>query len=272
MWIPELLQAPSSPHSLRPEIGEQWQKPPQGNHSARQTRTIHGPRQRELLPHLTLSTVPSHPFPARGRGNRSRRQTSRPAPGRPPFPRPALLPPPLQRRALTATSRTRVRDCGKFQTACRALRKEEWAEHRERERAPDNRSAGGAVTHAGTESHHACSAPAQAGGRSAQAPRTGGRRAEPPRAQSACGCGARGEPRWAGPCPLRPALIRSPRSAARGSAADGLLELRAGLGDCGLWRPFSSGKARRRCEGAAPSSRPASPFLGRQRREGGCSL
>lgn len=44
-WIPESLQAPSFPHSLRPEIGEQWQKPPQGNHSARQTRTVHGPQQ-----------------------------------------------------------------------------------------------------------------------------------------------------------------------------------------------------------------------------------
>lgn len=78
---------------------------------------------RELLPHLTLSTVPSHPFPVRGSGNRSCRQTTRSAPGRPLLPRPALLPPPLQRRALTATSRTRVRDCGKFQTACRALRR-----------------------------------------------------------------------------------------------------------------------------------------------------
>lgn len=91
---------------------------------------------RELLPHLTLSTVPSHPFPVRGWGNRSWKQTTRSAPGRPLLPRPALLPPPLQRRALTATSRTRVRDCGKFQTACRALRNEEGAgaEGKERER------------------------------------------------------------------------------------------------------------------------------------------
>lgn len=110
---------------------------------------------RKLLPHLTHSTVPYQPFPVRGWGNRSCRQTSRSAPGRPPLPRPALLSPPLQRQAFTATSRTRVRDCGKFQTACRALRKEEGAgaEQRERERAPDSRITGDTATHAGTGSH-----------------------------------------------------------------------------------------------------------------------
>lgn len=39
-------------------------------------------------------------------------KTSRTAPGRPPVPRPTLLPPPLQCRAVTATSRTRVGNSG----------------------------------------------------------------------------------------------------------------------------------------------------------------
>ncbi|XP_064277308.1 uncharacterized protein LOC135301060 [Passer domesticus] len=208
-----------------------------------------------MLPHLTLSTVPYQPFPVRGWGNWSCRQTSRSAPGRPPLPRPALLPPPLQRQALTAISRTRVRDCGKFQTACRALRKEEGAgagqRERERRRYRDPRCYRLPPHLPGPHRGQG------AKGAGAAEERAGRRYARVRRAGAAAGTAVNGGGRCSAGRILAASLV-----------ADGLLEFRVGVGDCALWRPFSPGKARRRSEGAASSSRPASPFLNRQGREG----
>ncbi|XP_041262243.1 serine/arginine repetitive matrix protein 3-like [Onychostruthus taczanowskii] len=223
--------------------------------------TTHGPSTGRDEGNATSLNPLHRPVPTvpRERLGEPKLQTSRSAPGRPPLPRPALLPPPLQRQALTATSRTRVRDCGKFQTACRALQKEEGAgaeqRQRERRRYHDPRWY--------RQPPHLRGPPHRPGGEGRRRRGGEGGTAVRPRAQSGRHCRDCGEGWWAVPRPAPPGPARL-----RCRRPDGLLEFRVGVGDYALWRLFSPGKARRRSEGAAPSSRPASPFLNRQRREG----
>lgn len=109
-WVPESPQALSFPHSPRPEPKEQRQKSPQRARCPPGTD-----RPGAAAKAAAISLHPFPPFPVRGRRNRSFRQR-RAAPLQaallPYPPRPALLPPPLQCRAVRATSRTRVGNSG----------------------------------------------------------------------------------------------------------------------------------------------------------------
>lgn len=168
--------------------------------------TVRGPQQRNC--YLSDPSPPCPPARSRAGPGEAELPAAEPlAPGRPPLPRPALLPPPLERRALTATSGTRVRDCGQFQTACRALRKEEGAgsERREGERAADTRSAGGTATHAGSDRRHTRPAPRRPGQQRAGAAEEGARAACAERERLR----ERGERWWAGPCIAPPRRVRS---------------------------------------------------------------